>query len=173
MRSLILCLALFAAAAPAAAQQQQDPATPPAVQQVYACAAIADDAARLACYDSAVGRMQEAQTRGDLVAVDRVQAEEIGRDSFGLQIPSVTRILGMGEDGGVQEVTLQVAEVRVRLDGKAVITMTNGQRWEQIDGEAPRRLRVGDEVTVRRASFGSYMMSLPNGGRALRVRRQA
>jgi hypothetical protein len=31
-------------------------------------------------------------------------------------------------------------------------------------------VRAGDEVTINSASFGSFLMSSPRGGRAIRVR---
>lgn len=168
MRLVLAGLLLVALATPAAAQTAD---TPESLQQVYACAQISGEAERLACYDAAVGRMREAQTRGDLVAVDRVQAQEIGRDSFGFSLPSVTRMLGINDSENMPDrMEFEVAQVNFRRDGKVALTMTNGQVWEQVDGAPPRRIRAGIPVTVRRAAMGSFLMTLPSGP-ALRVRR--
>jgi len=50
--------------------------------------------------------------------------------------------------------------------------MSNGQVWVQIDDENARNAREGGAVTIRRASMGSYLMSVEAGGPAIRVRRQ-
>src|SRR5262245_2582354 len=186
-----LCIAVLTAGA---ASAQQPPATPGVLDQVYACADITDETQRLACYDHAVGRLREAQTTGNLVAVDRAQAEDIDRDSFGFTLPSLGRLFGGhgGENasasGGagatpptpaarppaiarVDAMQLEIARVVMRRDGTASFTMTNGQVWSQIDDESPRNARAGGHVTIRRASLGSYLMSVEAGGPALRVRR--
>jgi hypothetical protein len=172
------------AAAPAAAQNQVPAGNPGALDAVYACAAITDEAPRLACYDNAVGRLREAQTTGNLVAVDRGQAEQLDREAFGFQLPSLSRLFGGGSDSGssaatperpgferVDQMQLTVERVVRRRDGTVSITMTNGQVWSQIDNENPRNVRPGGQVTVRRATLGSYLMSVEAGGPALRVRR--
>lgn len=55
--------------------------------------------------------------------------------------------------------------------GRWVVTLDNGQVWEQRETTAAaQRPRPGDAVTVRKASLGSYMMSVAGRG-ASRVRR--
>ena len=83
-----------------------------------------------------------------------------------------------GRHGGsptrVHRTVAGAADWSVRLrrrDGTASFTMTNGQVWSQIDNESPRNARAGGQVTIRRASMGSYLMSVEAGGPALRVRR--
>lgn len=171
LASLALALAL---AAPAAAQG--DPQAPPVLDQVYACAQVTAEAERLACYDSAVGRLRQAQNSGDLVAVDRAQAQAIERDAFGFSLPSLPRLFGGGAnrpdaEPNVAELQLEIARVSHRADGKALFTMANGQVWAQIDDANVRRAREGGAVTIRRAALGSYLMSVEAGGPAIRVRR--
>jgi len=174
MRIVLASLCFIALAGPATAQQDQ---TPQVLDEVYACAEVADEAARLACYDAAVGRLREAQNSGNLVAVDREQAREIERDAFGFSLPSLPRIFGRSGDGGdaietVAEMRLEIASVQRRRHGPATFTMTNGQVWVQIDDENARNAREGGSVTIRRASFNSFLMSVDAGGPAIRVRRQ-
>ena len=183
MRIVLASLCFVAFAGAASAQQQEPQPSPGVLDQVYACANISDEAQRLACYDGAVGRLRAAQTSGNLVAVDRQQAEELDRDAFGFTLPSLSRLFGGGSDaatpGGaerpqferVDRMTLEIARVTMRRDGTALFTMTNGQVWSQIDNENPRNARVGGQVTVRRGTMGSYLMSVEAGGPALRVRR--
>lgn len=178
MRIALASLSFIAlAVAPAWAQEQQPAPTPGVLDQVYTCANIGEEAARLACYDAAVGRLRQAQTSGDLVAVDRQQARELEREAFGFSLPSLPRLFGSGGGGhgpdqpDVAEMQLEIARVSHRRDGTAAFTMTNGQVWTQIDDENPRNARAGGRVTIRRAAMGSFLMSVEAGGPALRVRR--
>lgn len=183
MRIVLASLAFIALAGPVAAQEQT-PATPGALDQVYACRSITDEAQRLACYDGAVGRLQEAQNTGNLVAVDRGQAQEMDREAFGFSLPSLSRIFGGGSSSApnapnappqferVDNIAMEIASVTHRRNLPSTFRMTNGQVWVQIDDEVARNVREGGSVTIQRASMGSYLMRVEAGGPAIRVRRQ-
>ena len=56
--------------------------------------------------------------------------------------------------------------------GRWLFTLENGSVWRQVDNEPVRvSPRQGMSVEIRRASLGSYMMSI-NGSRSVRVRRE-
>ena len=180
MRALFAGLLVIALALPAAAQQQpapQQPGNPGVLDEVYACAQTADEHQRLECYDRAVGRMREAQTRGDLVAEHRHQVERVNREAFGFSLPSLGNLFGGG--GGhrnvapeeVAEISAHIASVSRHGPGHATITLDNGQGWEQIDDENARMARAGGAVSIRRAALGSFLMHVEAGGPAIRVRR--
>jgi hypothetical protein len=186
MRIVLASLAFIAFAGPVAAQEQSTPSNPGVLDQVYGCRGIADEAQRLACYDGAVGRLQEAQNTGNLVAVDRGQAQEMDREAFGFQLPSLSRIFGGGSGGGgntqsaattprferIDNIQMEIASVTHRRNLPSTFRMTNGQVWVQIDDEVARNVRDGGSVTIERASLGSYLMRVEAGGPAIRVRRQ-
>lgn len=143
------------------------------------CRAIAADAARLACYDRLAARAAEspvaatigiqpspaagdpppagpAPTPEDLFGRDAVAAEAIVRDAAGI--------------GRLEEIRQPVTSVSRNAEGRLVIGLANGQAWLQLDGPAPR-LAAGDEVRIRRAALGSYLLAAPGTTRGLRVRR--
>lgn len=62
---------------------------------VYACADVPGDAARLACFDAAVASLRSAQDEGELVAVSREEINEVRRDAFGFNLPSLPRLGGL------------------------------------------------------------------------------
>lgn len=170
MRIVAASFVLFALAGTAAAQTP--PPTPELLTQVYACSAIEDAQARLACYDGAVGQLRAAEGAGQIVAVDRLRAEELEREAFGFSLPSLPRLFSRSESTPELETThLEIARVSRRPDGYVTVTMTNGQVWSQIDGRAPRTIREGASVTIRRAAFGSFLLAADAGGAAIRVRR--
>lgn len=62
---------------------------------VFVCRAETNPQKRLACYDSAVGRFEEAQSKGDLVTISKQQVESVKKDSFGFNIPSIPKLSGL------------------------------------------------------------------------------
>jgi len=128
-----------------------------------------------------VGRLREAQNSGNVVAIDRGQAQEMDREAFGFSLPSLSRIFGGGSGRqsaastprfeAVDEIAMEIASVTHQRNAPSTFRMTNGQVWVQIDDEVARNVRQGGSVTVRRASFSSYLMSVEAGGPAIRVRR--
>lgn len=167
-------IALFIGLAPAAAFAQSPESTPRALTDVYACAQLPDDAARLQCYDAAVGRLRQAETQGQVVAVDRERAQELERDSFGFNLPSLSRIMPRleGGDREIDDVQMTVARVSANPLGYHTFTMENGQVWVQVEPDSARNVRAGDTVTIRRAALGSFRLTSSRGGAGHRVRRQ-
>jgi hypothetical protein len=160
---------------PGAAIAQTPNATPQALTDVYACAQVQDDAQRLQCYDNAVGRLRQAESQGQVVAVDREQVRELERDSFGFNLPSISRLLMPnlgGSEGPIEDVQMTVASIRVNPHGYHTFVMENGQVWTQVEPENARNVRVGDVVTIERAMLGSFRLISPRGGSGHRVRRQ-
>jgi hypothetical protein len=164
--------AIFVALTPLPALAQVE--SPQALRQVYACAAITGETERLACYDAAVGGLQQAETQGRIIAVDRDQAEVLERESFGFSLPSMSRIFSREASGPAEEPVARVEMTVTRIarygDGRHAFIMSNGQTWTQIEPQSVSNVDVGDTIAIRRASLGSYMLS-PLHGRGHRVRR--
>ena len=194
MRQLVI--AVFAAAfvvgsldAPKASAQS---ASADPMSQIYACADLQEPSARLACYDQAVSAFRSAETAGEVAVVERAEVEQVEREAFGFSLPSLPRFaFGRGrqpdgsaaapesgrdrsavedEAGGLQELVMTIDRVVARGDGLAVFHMTNGQQWAQVEAQRTTNVRVGDEVTIRRTSFGGFILS-PRSGQGHRVRR--
>jgi hypothetical protein len=181
MRTLFMSLVLTLACAGAAAAQQAPvaPQPPTVLSKVYACAAIADPQARLACFDAEVASLKTAESEGQFAAVDANRAQQIQRESFGFYLPSLPQ-LGLprfrrAAEGGPAEESFDSQSMRIarlgRFDGRDSFVMENGQVWVQIDTEKNRKAEAGAAVTIRKASLGSFLMSVEAGGRAVRVRR--
>ena len=172
MRMAFVATALLVAASPAAAQTQ--PSTPESLSNVYACSDVQPDAERLRCYDEAVGHLRQAQTTGQVVAVDAEQARVVEQEAFGFNLPPLARLLPGLRDGGdpVENVQARVVRIRGARDGIAIFEMENGQIWVQVEPQPSRNVRVGDVVTIERAALGSFRLISPRGGMGHRVRRQ-
>lgn len=146
------------------------------------CVSIDDDQARLACYDEAYGRAATTRASAPAAAVGAPVAAtaatatlarppapspEQARQNFGLSAEKV-----LGPQGGPTEIKAKVAAVQANeITGRAVVTLDNGQVWQQLEAtKATKRPRPGDQVVIREASLDSYLMVTPERGSA-RVRR--
>ncbi len=174
MRYLVAALLFL----PVTAAQAQTPAPdvqPESLTRVYACSQISDDAQRLQCFDTAVSQLRQADAQGEFTAVDRRRVEEIRRESFGFSLPSVASLIpriGGGERAEEQEsIQVRIAQITTRADGYRIFIMEDGQRWRQLE-RRHLTFRVGDQVTIRRASLGSFMLVPEGNGGAHRVHRE-
>lgn len=166
----LAALALVAGADQASAQASKD-ARSQVFQGLMDCKAKSDPTERLACYDAAVGVMDAAEKKGDIVVVDREQATAVRRQAFGFSLPS----LAMFEKGETQEeldrVALKVDRAYRGGDGKWVFELEGGAVWAQNDSETLfREPKSGSKVEIRKAAMGSYFMNV-DGQRAVRARR--
>ena len=143
-----------------------------ALEALSACRAVSDPAARLACYDSAAGRLDEAEKTGEIVVVDRKQAGEVRRQAFGFAIPSLA-LFDKAEDAEkLDRVESILTAARQGADGKWILKLENGAVWRQTDTESlVREPRPGSRVAIKSAALGSYLMSI-DGQRSFRARRE-
>lgn len=176
--TLTLGLAFGAAAllATAAAGQPKDGPSKGAraaiVQKLTDCRKITEDAARLACYDQAAAAFDQAEAKGDVVVVDREQAQKVRRQAFGFTIPSISIFEKSATQEEVENVTGVIATARQDGSGRWVIKLDDGAIWTQVGAdEVFKTPKPGMSVKIRKAALGSYLMSVDNQGsfRAHRV----
>lgn len=163
---LLATCAVVGLCLPATAEES----APVSTSTVYASASVSDDIERLACYDAAVGRLQEAETAGEIVTLSRDDVKQVERESFGFSLPSLPKLVmpkfgGGDEDTELSEIAEPVKTVSTGANGKTLITLENGQVWTQTDST---RLQISsrnppDTATIRKAAFGSFRMQLDNG----------
>ena len=67
-------------------------------------------------------------------------------------------------------ITAAVTELRKQATGEFLAVLDNGQMWAQREINTRVRLRIGERVTIRRGSLGSYLLE-NSSGLATRVRR--
>ncbi|MFA4893835.1 hypothetical protein [Brevundimonas sp.] len=152
-------------------------ATPPqeraeTLSRVTACRAIADGAARLTCYDTAVGALDSAERQGEVVVMDRAQIGEARRQLFGFEMPAMPRLFGDEGPASLDSIETTLQSATRIADNRWVFRLADGGVWRQIDSDPLRfRPRQGDAVRVRKASMGSFLMTVGDS-RAVRVRRQ-
>ena len=171
---IIAAAAAFLCLAPAASGQRPRPAEqrPEVVTRLVQCRGLGSAQERLACYDREVAALDAAQSSGDLITMDRQEVRRTRRSLFGLALPN----LGVFGDDNDDDEAASRLESTVRsatqnANGKWIITIEDGARWQQIDsrnlGFPPR---AGQPIRIRRAGLGSYFVNV-NGQTAIRMRR--
>ena len=167
---LPLTLLILGTALPAFAEESHTAST----AEVYACATIDASDERLACYDSAVGRLKSAEEKGEVVTVSRSDVEQVKKDSFGFSIPSLPDFASsvMGNGGEIEELVVPVTDVTTGNGGRFVVTLENGQIWHQTDSKNVfySKKRGVEAATIKSAAMGSFMGKV-DGGRAVRMKR--
>nr|WP_314442097.1 hypothetical protein [uncultured Sphingomonas sp.] len=165
-------LSLLLAGGAAGAQTANDGRTSPVVvREVLGCRSLTDAGQRLACFDRAVAALGEAQSKGDLVTLDRQEVRNTRRSLFGLTLPNL-RIFG-DEDNSEEGSEIETTIVRAAAgpDGKWIFQLAEGGRWAQTD---TRKFivdpRAGQTIKIRRTALGSYTANV-NDQRGIKVKR--
>jgi hypothetical protein len=121
------------------------------------CRTITDDRQRLACYDAFANRITPVNISAEsLFGRDAAQTSAVLQRQTGINPPQILDV--------------EIRSIETRADGKLQLSLQNDQRWEQIDGR-PLHLAAGDQASIRKGAFGSYLLYKPAGGRGMRVRR--
>ena len=146
------------------------------------CAAVADSAARLACYDKLAPRLREAlatpPTNLDHEPTKAEQQSWFGFDvgdlfGGGSSTPTTPEQFGkerteeqhaVRETEEIQSISAGVTEVSFTPVGQFIVFLDNGQVWRQLQGESERahfRSNVkANQVTIERGALGSYNLKL-------------
>ena len=147
------------------------PRPPAAVQAAMDCRKVTDDSARLACYDKAMGQLDQALAQGQVVAVDHAQVQAVRRQAFGFTLPSLGFLDRGAKPEEIAQVELSVVSARQGSDGKWLLELEGGQIWRQIDdGQFSRDPKPGAKAIIKKAMLGSYMMMI-GGHSPVRVHR--
>lgn len=152
------------------------------------CRALASAVARLDCYDQladtqtattnqatktrtveraapAVAATEKAAAATMEATADASQEALFGKNEAEIQ-KSAREAAGTTE---IDQMAARVLEVRKSATGKAIITLDNGQVWKQIDSSR-LRLSSDDQVSIRRASLGSFMLYKTGSKSLMRVK---
>jgi nucleoside phosphorylase len=170
--SVISGLAAAAVAAALSGQAAQVQERPETLARLVACRAIADGAARLACYDAAAGALDSAERQGDVVIIDRAQVAETRRQMFGFDLPTLPRMFGGAGQAEISSIETTLRSASQTADDRWVFRLADGGVWRQVDAAYVRfENRAGQPVRIRKAAFNSFLLTVGDS-QAVRVRRQ-
>ncbi|WP_426168580.1 hypothetical protein [Sandarakinorhabdus sp. DWP1-3-1] len=182
MRRVATILLLISPLAPVQAQS---------AAELARCVAIARDADRLACYDTALANSSpEARAASEVRAREsaRIAAEEAvaaaaaakasaeaeakaRREAFGAEAVASRPDRFKPRADEIREVEAGVAELLTNRSGLGVFLLDNGQLWRQADTQSLPNVRVGDRVKISKTTLGGYNMTFLKQKRAALVKR--
>ena len=168
--------AVFAAALTlggGAGAKNKTPPPPQAWQDMVKCRQIPDPAARLACFDVQVVKVEQAARNGDLVLADRETVRRTKRGLFGFSLPGGS-LLGEREGQEAEELSeidTTISTARQFGYGLWRITLADGSVWEQTDdSKLVFNAHAGSKVHIYKGTMGTYRVNI-DGQRALKMRR--
>ncbi len=146
------------------------------VAAMRGCAGEKDDARRLACYDAKINAAATNASAPSAPAAATVGAAAAAAPSaeqnFGYR-GSVAREQIDREEAAkpkLEQLTAQVTAVTMKPHGEFVVTLDNEQVWAQKRPDSKVRPQVGDSVTIKPGSLGSFHL-VTSGGRSTQVSR--
>jgi len=166
MARLEALIALAAAAGaltvPGSAFAQRGMADAERLRLMTECDTIKDETRRLSCYDAAVRRGRTALGAGQQGMLPGLPAAQprSAQQAFGMT-PGLERNLKIATPRAAEteEITTKVTAATDRGAGLWRITLADGARWQFTEGQhnfqPPER---GEDVRVRKAAMGSYLM---------------
>ncbi|TCI02650.1 hypothetical protein EZV61_12680 [Corallincola luteus] len=157
-------------------------AAPASLQQ---CAAISDDAQRLNCYDQLAARTlpdSPAAIAPETQPLPAVQpapgglagapdaptvmaVEPTAEEKFGLEHKQA-----VAEDAP-ETLTLRISKKKKNAYGKWVLTLENGQVWQQTDSTRYNFNHKDGLVVISRGSVGSFFIGQPDRNKRIRAKR--
>jgi hypothetical protein len=149
------------------------------------CAGIAAPEARLACYDALTGGAERAAPAATPVpaptpaaapapATPTPAAAAASATPAAPALPSAPapasdpRNFGLSQaqlhpsPEGPAAIQARIAKIINNVYGRDYVVLDNGQTWTYTDSDEDARLAPGDQVTIKRASLGSFLMKTPS-----------
>ena len=168
MRALI-CGGMLALVSLGAAASDAD-----TVAAIRACADEKSDAKRLACYDAVAGAQPAPAVAAPSAAAPSAHpAPATPEQSFGYRGEVAREELdrqAAAKEPTIEELTAHVTAISFQPYGQFVITLDNDQVWAQKQTDTKVKPRVGESVTIKAGTFGSFILVTPSG-RSTRVAR--
>jgi hypothetical protein len=132
------------------------PAYASAAEHTHRCALHIDDAQRLGCYDAEYGKPVPAPARSGAIAAP--SAPPVAAPAV-IGKPEVAK----SKAPVPKSFTASIKSLALLHDGRFKATFDSGQVWTQIEPDKAVILMVGDQVTVKKAMLGSFMLVTPAG----------
>jgi hypothetical protein len=138
-------------------------------EQVRTCSAETDAARRLSCYDRAAAALDKAAPAARTAASTATAGKAPPSTPASTPANSDAAEFGVSEGPlaakkqatALKEITAVVTSVAFQPRGELIMTLDNGQVWQQNQAVAYFPLKVGDTVKISAASIGSYQLLTP------------
>jgi hypothetical protein len=126
------------------------------LQAAQACTRLGDDAARLSCYDTAMGRLRS--TSGEAKSLSAPPTAAVGTETQAKPLP--------------KKLSAQVRDVTVLPAGLYRLVLDNGQVWDTTQAISALAFKANDSVTITQGWLGSHQISLAGHSTSVSVVRK-
>lgn len=128
---------------------------PKSVAALSECRKIADNSARLACYDKATETFEASINAKDVVVIERAELRQKKKRGFGLAFTEGT-ILGNAAEPEAKELTAKITGIA--LVGPYIqYTLDSGAVWQTSEAIF-NQPQLNSSVTIKRGALGSFHM---------------
>jgi len=146
---------------------------------LYACETLSGEQAQLNCFRAETAKLRAAETSGDFVTIDKQAAEDIEKESYGFNLPSLPKLKLFGtSDGETKAQSLKTRSLAIKRTstirkGYLRFYLENGQVWDQTQPARVRHLgqESPDMLVIKNAAMGSFLARVNGKGPKVRVRR--
>lgn len=169
--SLVAAVALSLARLDADAAETKDSSA--ALKPVIACRSVADEAARLRCYDSTVQVLADRSATGSIIIVNKEDVRQARRSAFGLTLPRLPFFDNNDQEGEPQEVLASVEAARSLGHGLWELNLNAAGVWRTTEAlTSAKTPKQGQEIRISKGAFGSYFLRMADGRsvKGLRIR---
>ena len=177
MRHFVACLGL-ASSLLLTGQPEAQPAGAP--KTGADCTRIAEDAARLSCYDAAHGRAAVGRAAVGATPPDRPQASQTPLPASGIAAPDAVDKFGdygqlarghQAKSEVPKRVTAQITTLSTLPNGLFRFTLDNQQTWQTMQADWALDFKAGDRVLITRLPLGGYQVSVAGYNRSVSAKR--
>lgn len=144
-----------------------------ATENLQQCRAIADATSRLQCYDQYVDSHSTKKVTAAEASAAEVAAAPAAKTTEPVKTARNEALFGTsGEtiESEIADLKVQVQTISTDARQKLMLTMQNGQRWQQLDNGF-LKVSQGDNCVISSGIFGSYTMKCQQGTKSIRVKR--
>lgn len=163
--------------------------------QLQSCQQISDEEQRLSCFDQIVSRLDAMPVVVREISNDTTKAAELPEVAAAAPVAatamapaapaaqpvsapapaaqSAATEFGLTKPEPVaelKEMTAIVKTAKLNKRKKLLITLENGQEWQQIDQDY-LNIKSGDTCIIKRGTMGSFLLGVSGYNRTIRVRR--
>jgi hypothetical protein len=152
-----------------------------AEQALTKCRQIEEIAERVVCYDNIVDSYFPKDSSEGTQTTKPPESKPAGSAETGA-VPDAQSLFGETDAEAkrivetsmaieqISQIEATIADVRKSATKKLIVTLDNEQIWRQLDNQT-LHLKSGEEVVIRKASLGSFLLEKKSGSRSIRVKR--
>lgn len=146
-------------------------ATSKPLEQIYACAAIADNAQRLECFDKNVAQLKNKDSEKNIIIMDKTEVVAAKKAAFGLVLPKIKLFEDDEKSEKISQQDIIVEKIGTYGSKPSILT-NDGQIWVVTDeGEIDLFSKPPYKAKIKAATFGSYLLQFEGKNLSYRVKR--